>query len=270
MALDLGRLVKAVRGADLIVKPQYERYLMRNPETFPVPEEIAKIIYGLMVTPPRNRSRSFSSSAAGHCHRKQVFDFLGVTVGKDVAIEPQLARIFANGTWSHMRTQVALLAAGIIDSIEVSLTWPNKRARGSVDGVGTVPSDHSKLQWRGKEFLIEFKTSNSFGFRSAIDAGPDRYRQQAARYALMGGYELIVILMENKDNQELHEWVIEPTQEELEEQRQELTDLNWSVDNKTMPMVLPECAKGTGERFRKCPYGGKNSACLRTGQWPSV
>lgn len=270
MALDLGKLVRSVRGADLIVSPQYNRYLLRNPECFPVRPDIAQRIYDLITTPPRNRSRSFSSSSAGTCHRRQVFDFLGVTTGKDVAVEPQLARIFANGTWSHMRTQVALLQAGILDNIEVSLTWPKKRARGSVDGVGTVPGDHPKLQWRDKEFLLEFKTANPFGYRNTVNEGPGKYRKQAARYALMGGYELIVIIVEDKANQELTEWVLEPTASELSEQRQELDDLNAAVDTKTLPPMLPECAKQTGEVFRKCPYGGKGGTCVRAGAWPTL
>lgn len=269
MALDLGRLIKSVRGADLIVKPQYEIYLLRNPETFPVREDIAEKLKQLMTTPPRDRSASFSSSSAGACVRRQVFDYVGVSAGKDVAIEPQLARIFANGTWSHMRTQAALWEADIIHTIEMTLHWRRLRARGSIDGVGTVPETHSKMHWRGKEYPLEFKTANSHGFRAKVDAGPWAYRPQTARYCLMGGFDLASIVMENKDNQELHEWVIEPTDEELLEQQRELEVLNESVDRKVLPKMLPECTKQSGETFRRCPYGGKNGTCVRSGAWVS-
>lgn len=270
MALDLGKLVKAVRGADLIVTPQYNRYLIRHPETFPVRQDIAQQLIELMAVPPRDRSRSFSCSSAGKCKRMQVFDYLGILAGKDVSIEPQLARIFANGTWSHMRTQAALLQAGIVHTIEYTLFWRRRRCRGSIDAVGQVPDDHSKVHWRGKEYLVEFKTANSYGYRATVDEGPMRYVKQAARYALLSGIELMVILVENKDNQELHEWVIEPSASDLAEQEAELDALNLAVDTKTLPKMLPECAKQTGQTFRQCPYGGKMGACVKAGAWPTV
>lgn len=268
MALDLGKLLKAVRQSDLIITPAYNRYLLSNPECFPLRKDIAKKVLELMTTPPRDRSRSFSCSAAGQCVRKQTFDYLGVSDGKDVVIESQLARIFGNGTYNHLRTQAALWQAGIIYEIERTLRWPRMRSRGSVDGVGAVALNHPKTHWRGKDFGLEFKTANSNVFRKLKEDGPDKYAPQVNRYFLLSGWELFVILVENKDNQELLEWVLEPDPSALSEQEEELRILNEAVDTKTLPPLLLECQKMTGETFRQCPYGGKTGACVRSGAWP--
>jgi hypothetical protein len=269
--IDLGNLVRAVQSADLIVKPRYERWLRQNPETFPLDPEIADIMWQLMTTPPRDRSRSFSCSAAGQCQRKQVFDFLGITAGKDTIIEPNLARIFANGTWSHMRTQATLLRAGILDSIEVTLRSPRLLQRGSVDGVGHVWEQHAKTHWRGRKYMLEFKTANSYAFRNSVNEGPSKYEQQTARYAFLGGFDLVVILMENKDNQELHEWVLEPTDELLDAQAKEVATLKRSVEREQLPKMLPECAMRKGPLYRReCPYGAETGACVRAGAWPTL
>ncbi len=270
MGVNLGNFLRAVKQADLIVSPTLNRWLLSNPETLPVRDDIAKRVLQLIKTPPRDRTRSFSCSAAGQCHRKQVFDYLGTKTGKDVLVEPQLARIFANGTWNHLRTQVALLASGIATDIEIVLNWRKMRCKGSVDAVGVVPDTHPKTNWRNKEFGIEFKTANSNVFRMLRDAGPYKYRQQVARYLLLSGWELFVILVENKDNQELLEWVIEPEPSELSAQEAELRALNKAVDTKMMPPMLPECARMTGKAFRDCPYGGRTGACVQTRSWPDL
>jgi hypothetical protein len=271
MALDLGKLMKAVAVSDLIVKPQYERWLLRNPEQFPIPKEIVDQLVVLMTTPPRDRTRSFSSSSAGQCLRKQLLDYLGTVAGKDTVIEPQLARIFQNGTWGHMRTQVNLLMAGIIEEIEVPMRWPKKRTKGSIDGRGVVPDNHPKTHWRGLEFGLEFKTAMSFAYKLNIEEGPGKYLDQVSRYLLVSGLDLFVILMENKDNQELHEWVIEPDPKAINDQKVELNILNKHVDDKTLPDRLPDCQMKKGPVFNGCPYGGKNGACHRLGlTWPTV
>jgi hypothetical protein len=79
--------------------------------------------------------------------------------------------------------------------------WRRMKARGTMDGVGTVWDDHPRTALRGMEFGFELKGINPYGYAAAVkrdEAMKEEHENQVARYFLMGGYDLWVTVYENK------------------------------------------------------------------------
>jgi hypothetical protein len=207
----------------------------------------------------RQRWGSFAASASGTCERAQIYGYLGTPSG--AVVGPELAAIFNNGHWAHLKLQAAMLQADIIDTIEVPSPWPNMRAMGTMDGMGTVPDNHPRSDWRNLTFGLELKSANSNVYRQLESDGPEKYARQVERYFLTSGVDLFVVFVENKDTNKHFEWVIEPNQDALQRAREELERLNEHVENRVLPSRLPECRRLTGKTFNNCPYGTKNGPC---------
>ena len=125
------KLVKQLKQTNLLVTPRLQRWYFDNSHLLPS-EEHAELLKKIVLTVPRNRSASFSSSSRGQCLRKQVFGYLGVSSSGEV--DPGLHAIFVDGTWRHLRWQMLLLTAGILTDIEVPFHRKDMRLRGSLDG----------------------------------------------------------------------------------------------------------------------------------------
>lgn len=262
-------LNRTIRGArlykDQLVTHRLNMFLMNTPNLI-VDEWIADLIKREITKQPRIRSGSFSSSAAGTCQRKQIFQYQGIDPGG--VVSPQLQNIFHDGTWRHLRWQAMLLQAGILSEIEFPLVWDAMRSRGTMDGVGIVPDDHPKEEWRGLEFGFELKGVNSYGYKYAVENGvKEDHLNQVHRYFLSGGFDLFTIIYEDKNTQEWTEWVVTPDQERLEAQRQELVALNGYVDQQVLPPMLESCAKQKGNDWKWCPFAGETGVCVRRVQW---
>ena len=261
------RLLRAVRRSDQIVSVRYELFLMRG-EMFPLRKDVLDAVMAQLDKGDRQRWGSFAASASGTCMRAQIYGYLGTPSG--AVVGPDLAAIFNNGHWAHLKLQAAFLQADIIDSIEVPSPWPNMRAMGTMDGVGTVPENHPRSDWRGLTFGLEVKSCNSNVYRQLETDGPEKYARQVERYFLTSGVDLFVVFVENKDTNKHFEWVIEPNPKALARARAELVQLNEYVDDRTLPSRLPECRKLTGPKFNNCPYGTKEGPCAAFNTWKSA
>lgn len=262
-------LTKTLRAAKAysqhIITHRLNLFLMSNPNLV-LDDIVADMIRREITKQPRDRKQSFSSSAAGTCQRRQIFQFLGIDPGGVTG--PQLQNIFYDGTWRHLRWQATLLQAGILRDIEFPLVWDAMRSRGTMDGVGVVPDDHPNEKWRGLEFGFELKGINSFGYKSAVANGvKEEHLDQVHRYFLSGGFELFVIIYENKDTQEWTEWVVEPDPARMERQRQELVALNGYVEREELPPMLPGCVTMNSTEWKWCQYAGENGVCVRRNHW---
>jgi hypothetical protein len=270
MTSSLNKTIRAAKlGAEYIITPRLNMFLMNNPNLV-LDDWVADKIREQLVKQPRVRSGSFSSSAAGMCHRRQVFAFLDIH--PDGVNSPQLQQIFYDGTWRHLRWQAVLLQAGLLTDIEFPLKWEAMRSVGTMDGLGVVPDDHANFMWRGCEYGFELKGINTYGFKKAVSDGvKDDHLAQVHRYFLSGGFDLFVIIYEDKNTQEWIEWVVTPEEALLAAQREELRLLNEAVDKKQLPMMRPECASKTGDIWVKgwCPYAGDHGICESATSWPT-
>ncbi|MFE9742935.1 hypothetical protein [Streptomyces sp. NPDC006477] len=247
---------------DLIVTPLYEEWLDRNPDGT-IDPDVAANMAALMSTPDRVRSGSFSASQAGYCLRRQELAYLGVRTPGVIA--PRLKRIFNNGKWVHLRWQAQLLTAGIIDSAEATVKKPSLRARATLDGMGIAQVG----RYKGYDFGLEIKGRNDYTYSDQVKNDPDeKTRRQVDFQFLLSGFDVKVILNENKNNQEFHEWVFYRDEERVADARQELEDLNRAIDRGRLHSMLPECKISTGE-FNTCPFGGQGGPCQMSGSWPT-
>lgn len=247
---------------DLIVTNAYEEWLDKNPDGTISPEAAA-IVAQQMVKPDRDRRFSFSASQAGSCLRRQELAFLG-TPRVGVTSEG-LRRIFNNGRWVHLKWQAQLLTAGIVDVIEMDIKNPRLKARATLDGVGTA----LRGRYEGQDFGLEIKGRNDYAYTQQAKDEPDEStRRQVDFQLLMSGFDLNVILNENKNNQTYKEWVIYRDEERIKDAKAELRLLSKAIDDERLHPILPACRRQEGE-FDKCPFGGNGGPCMMAGSWPS-
>lgn len=248
----------------LIVTPGYDEYLVKNPEITANPT-VFKYVMRQITIPPRNRSKSFSASQAGTCLRRQELAFIGVP--QRPTFDPRGIRIFQNGTFVHLRWQVGLLSAKIIDGIEVTVKSGDELARATLDGIGVVQRGH----YKGAKFGWEHKGRMSFSFDAQERAGSpdDKTRKQVAMQMLLSGYDVWSVTNEHKDKQLHSEFVIERDEKEIDEIRSDIKELKAAVEKKRLHPMLPECIKrnSTGEYYN-CPFGTDLGSCVSSGNWP--
>jgi hypothetical protein len=232
-------------------------------ETFD--DRTTKTIARLMSEKKRVRSGSWSASGAGLCMRRQELQFLGMPVVG--SIDAKLQRIFLNGTWMHLRYQGLLLTSGLVDAIEVVHRKPSQRARCSMDGMGTART----TRFSGQQFALELKSRNDFAFNNQVLKGVDeKTRKQVDFEFLLTGLEISVTLNENKNTQEIREWVHVRDPDRVRAMATQVKELNAAIDRQRLHPKLDECRKElkNGE-FYKCPFGGPGGACANSGNWPS-
>jgi hypothetical protein len=256
-------LLEESANDDLVVTPPYNEFLNGWDENWDprVVDRIAEV----MKTRQRDRSKSFSGSGAGKCLRRQELAFLGMPVVQ--TYDPQLRRIFLNGTWTHYRNQATLMQAGILDNIEVTIRKDSKRARCTMDGMGVALQG----RYQGAEFGYELKSANEFSYQSQVTKGVNEStRAQVDFEFLLSGFDIFVIFNENKNNQSIREWVIVRDEQRVRDRAKEIADLNYAIDRERLHTMLPECQKRrrSGE-FYKCPFGGDGGVCASVGKWPN-
>lgn len=263
--------------ATQIVWPRLQAFLHKRGESG-YPEEVVQKIAELLRSEGRDRSGTFSSSNAGYCPRQQEFAFLGAK--KDGMWDTRTLNIFDDGNWRHMRIQAAGLAEGFLEDVEFPVTWGKYLQRGTLDGIGVVPDDHPKEEWRGETYGFELKGVNIWSYNKCIadDEPMDKHLQQVARYFILTGYKLFVVMYENKGTQEYKEWVLTPDdpliKKHLDDQKTEVEKLYESIATKTMLPMLDECEKASKKNVKgpavwtQCPYGGKDGLCVRTTTFP--
>ncbi len=256
-------LLQASADREKVITPELELFLASWDETYS--QEAVNRISELISIPPRIRSGSFSASSAGKCMRRQELTFLGAPTYAE--IDSQLRLIFLNGTWTHLRWQALLLTAGILDAAEVTQRKPSLNARCALDGTGVVKSG----RYKGRDFGFELKSRNSFSFDRQEQVGVDEEtRTQADFQMLLTGFDIAVILNENKNFQTVTEWVFTRNVERIATVERNLHRMNDDIENKRLRPMITECKiRAKNGEFFKCPFGGKNGVCANTGSWYS-
>lgn len=250
MSKSLKNMIQRIKlESDLILSQRLDRWLLVHPD-WTISEENAERLKQMVMGQQRDRSGSFSGSAAGQCPRKQMFDFLGIP--SRPLTDTTLMQVFANGTWVHMRWQMMLLEAELIDDIEVALPYPNDwRLMGSMDGTG-----HDDK--RG-EFIWEHK-----GWSAVVEEPLPYHVEQIHRYMLGSGIYTVSMTYEHKMSQTWREFIVEYDGEIGFKVESELNMLNDHVDAETLPEILHACANRTGQQYKGCAY---RHLCLDINEW---
>jgi hypothetical protein len=260
--------LRNIKNANLIVTPYFENWLLTHLDDS-LSEEIISIIVQEFRKPPYDDKRRLGGSSAGTCLRKQVLSYLGTTPTS--LPNNHLRRIFHDGNWRHLRWQAALLSAGIVSEIEVTVEDPETKVRGKIDAVGFVHEDHPNKLFRGKKFAFELKGAHDYAYRSYGKEGWRQYGDQMVRYLNADPtIELYVLVVENKNTNDYKEWVIrrEDLGAAIAREHSELEALNQAIDTRTLPPMLTQCAAGKGTLWTRCKFGGDTGQCVQLTEWP--
>lgn len=202
---------------------------------------------------PRDRSGTFSASSLNTCRRKQQFTFLGMP---ELMPSSKTAGIFQNGTFMHIRWQMAGLTEGWLWEGEVPLPENSLGLSGTRDGVAYDGS------------VVELKSINTNGFARVNTFGPkEDHLAQAGTYVAAGGHDKAILIYEDKNTQEYKEFVI-PAEElplkEIETQAWEIQDMTKAEQ---LYEPLSSCLAKEGYRYTSCPFRDR---CLKIREWDDV
>lgn len=236
---------------DLVVSMRHEQWLGRNSN----PEySLEAIDFGRKALfdqgMPRDRRGTYSASSLNSCVRRQQFTFLGMP---EIPPTPKQAGIFQNGTFMHIRWQMAGLTEGWLRQAEVPVPSNSMNLAGTQDGVAHEDS------------VVELKSINSYGFGSVNTFGvkPDHV-QQVGTYMAATGAEKSVVIYEDKNTQEFREFVVTIKDVPVKE-IQERADRLWEMtEKKSLAEPLDKCLAGEGFQFTGCPF---REVCMTTKSW---
>lgn len=232
--MKLGSIVKVSKG-DWYIIPRYNEWVTGHRSV----EKERDVLVDIMTRPKRIREGSFSASGAGQCLRRRQLAYLGY---KQIKPNEQTMNIFANGDYVHLRHQVAGLMDGYLLGAEVSVAQEHYHLTGTMDG---VVDDES---------VGEYKSINSRGFATVTAYGPkEEHEEQTHSYMLASGRDKTRIVYENKDTQELKEFLVQQKPEVTAKVIKDLEILNEARVNQELLPMQEDCAAGKGA-IKSCPY----------------
>lgn len=233
--MSLGKRMQVAKG-DLKIIPLYEEWLYKHSRDLNTHHNIM----GEIITrPERVRENSFSASGAGQCLRRRQFSFLGEPQTKP---DEKTMNIFVNGDFVHLRHQIAGLQMGYFVTAETLLHNEKYRLVGTADAV----MDDGGIG--------EIKSINENGFRGVMTYGATKdHNEQVHSYMLASGADHARILYENKNTNELKEFLIKRNPQTVQKVVDDLVLLNEYTDNKTLVPPHAECIEKKG-MYRTCPF----------------
>jgi hypothetical protein len=131
------------------------------------------------------------------CYREHVLGFFYKR--NKTFIAPSTLRIFLNGWYVHIKWQDLFKSMGIAESVE-------RTRRSNLWDVYLTPDAIVKLF--GKRYVVEIKSANSYAFNGMKTPHAGAIRQ-ANFYMFCTGIPRAIILVEDKNTQNIKVWVVE-------------------------------------------------------------
>jgi CRISPR-associated protein Cas4 len=179
---------------------------------------------------------AFYISDAGKCPRQIWF---AMKKYPKKATEARVHRIFEHGDHTHMRIMSVLFSLGLVTAVEVGIP-ENEVIHGRADAILSV---------NGEPYVAEFKSVNSFKFRTG-EADADHLKQLQL-YLHFFKIKKGVLIYENKDTQDMKEFIVDYNEEFSREILASFEKLRKQVDANE----IPEMPKGIESwRCEYCPY----------------
>lgn len=238
--MKFGEMIKAHRPG-LVVSPHHDLWMKNNGNPNYSSEAIKFGTAQLRAQAvPRDRSGTYSASSLNSCRRRQQFTFLGMP---ELPPTARTAAIFQNGTFMHIRYQMAGLTEGWMLAAEVPVGNNDQGLSGTQDGIAYEGS------------VVELKSTNSHGFNRVMSFGAlEGHAFQVGTYVLTTGAKQGVLLYENKDTQDYKEIVLERADLPLDEIEVIAEQLWKKTAGKELADMLPECRVKTGYKYAGCPF----------------
>lgn len=232
--MKLGQALKVAKG-DWYIVPRYNTWVSSHRDV----EKERDVLVQIMTRPKRVRTGTFSASGAGQCLRRRQLAYLGYPQLKP---NPQTMNIFANGDYMHLRHQVAGLMEGYLTGAEVSVSNEEYGLTGTMDGV------------LDDDGIFEGKSINDRGFTEVNMYGvKTEHREQVHSYFIASGKSHARVLYENKNTQELKEFLVERDERVIAKVVGDLEFLRDATEAKALLPMQGECVEGKGA-YRSCPF----------------
>lgn len=249
--MKFGDLAKYKIESDLVVSARHEKWLSENSNPRYSEDALDFAHEALFLqSRPRDRTGTISASSLGSCRRRQQFTFMGMP---ELPPSPKTAQIFQNGTFMHIRWQMAGLTEGWMTDAEVPVGRNDYGLSGTQDGIAYDKS------------VVELKSTNSNGFNRVMTFGPlGGHPFQVGTYVLTTGAEKGVLIYENKDTQDFKEFVL--TRDDLPLDEIEVAnDFLWqAIVSQKLQEPLDDCMAKTGYKYTGCPF---RKDCLKIRTW---
>ena len=222
-----------------LVTPLHEAWLKTNPD-LSYTEEALLFLEQQIRKRGRNREGSFSASSLGSCQRQQQFTFLGMP---RTPLRPRQIQVAHNGTWMHLRWQMAGISAGWLSCAEIPIPENDWDLMGTMDGILATGQG------------LELKSCNSHAFSGVKTFGlKDEHNLQVHTYMLASGIDVFSVIYENKDTQDWYEIVVEQDPKIMQHVK-DLTEKQWErAYNKELAPMLKTCEEGIGWQWDWCSY----------------
>jgi CRISPR-associated exonuclease Cas4 len=179
---------------------------------------------------------AFYISDAGKCPRAIWF---AMKKYPKKEVDARVMRIFEHGNHTHMRIMAALYSLGLVTASEIGIP-DNQMVHGRADAIVNIDGDL---------YVLEIKSVNSMRFRKAE---PDQdHIKQLQLYLYFFNIKKGILLYENKDNQEIKEFIIEYDEALVKKIFSEFNILKEQVEKSKVPEI-PENLEDW--RCEYCPY----------------
>jgi len=183
--------------------------------------------------------RVIHPSSISTCIREIVLSILGYAVTEK--IDGKSARVFDAGKSMHERYQKYLKELGYAD-VEVFVRNEDLWLEGMIDAIVKI---------NGERYIVELKSCNSYVFNS-IQVPHRDYVEQVHAYMICTGIDKAIILYENKDTQDIKEFVIEKDQSIIDKIVEKCKEIQSYVERKEIPPMT--CKTKSDARY--CVYKG--------------
>ena len=238
---DLNKMIKDIKTNNTLGM-KLTMWLAKNDEIRPKTPEGVSLINNWIQQEPISRAGHFHASSSGQCLRRQMFAYMGVE--QETEPSASLRAIFHDGHFRHLRWQIMLLNAEIIDVVEKRFYHQEYLISGSVDGM------NEKEGW-----IFELKGANPQSFSNVQRNGvmPAHLRQLHA-YFLLTGLDKAIIVYENKANQTFEEFEVNKNPDTEDDVVYEYETLTNHVLEGKWPQMLHLCKTKEGVDYKNCPY----------------
>ncbi len=206
-----------------------------------------------------NKVPKFYPSSVGKCSRAIVYQMLGYPSEE---FKPDFLFILENGNYYHERIENLFKTTGLMIAPELSIKEPNLRISGRSDVIikNFLPHESSnniiklykplsykeqeankepEVLWEGPDndvIIVELKSINEKGFARVFRYGAkEEHILQLQLYMYLTGIRVGSLLYENKNNQQLLEFIIPYNDEIVNKIINKIKNVNKHVDNETFP-----------------------------------
>ncbi|MEM2956597.1 MAG: PD-(D/E)XK nuclease domain-containing protein [Candidatus Pacearchaeota archaeon] len=178
----------------------------------------------------------FYITDAGKCPRAIYFQF---KKAPKKAMDARILRVFEHGDYTHLRIISTLFSLGLVKATEIEI--PNKEiVHGRADAIINIDNE---------PYVVEIKSINNTSFSKLESPDPDHLKQ-IQMYLHFFKIKKGIIIYENKNTQEIKEFIVEYNENIAKEILEKFYILKAQIQNN----IIPSVDDVEEWRCNYCPY----------------